>query len=154
MVFNNAASQGKSQKHLGIKLDSKLAFEDHYKTGLSKTKRPVRLLRKLQCLLPREVLITIYKPFARTISITVFFCQIFDTSSHEKLESIQYNACLALTGTIRGTSKEKLYQELGLESIQLRRWYRKLCFFYKISKNKSQAYLFNLISKFLSFHRL
>ena len=24
------------------------------------------------------------------------------------------------------TSKEKLYQELGLESLQLRRWYRKL----------------------------
>ena len=57
----------------------------------------------------------------------------------------KYNACLALTGTIRGTFKEKLYQELGLESLQLRRWYRKLCLFYKIFKNKSPAYLFNLI---------
>ena len=28
-------------------------------------------------------------------------------SFHYKLESIQYNACLAITGAIRGTSKEK-----------------------------------------------
>ena len=66
-------------------------------------------------------------------------------SFHHKLESIQYNACLAITGAIRGTSKEKLYQELGLESLQLRRWYRKLGMFYKIYKNKSPQYLFKLI---------
>ena len=68
-------------------------------------------------------------------------------SFHHKLESIQYNACLAITGAIRGTSKEKLYQELGLESLQLRRWYRKLGMFYKIYKNRSPQYLFKLISE-------
>ena len=62
---------------------------------------------------------------------------------HEKLESIQYNACLALTGAIKGTSNVKIYQELGLESLQIRRWCRKLCFFYKIYKNPS--YLYNII---------
>ena len=66
-------------------------------------------------------------------------------SFHHKLESIQYNACLAITGATRGTSKEKLYQELGLESLQLRRWYRKLGMFYKIYKSKSPQYLFKLI---------
>ena len=66
-------------------------------------------------------------------------------SFHHKLESIQYNVSLAITGLIRGTSKEKLYQELGLESLQLRRWYRKLGMFYKIYKNKSPQYLFELI---------
>ena len=66
-------------------------------------------------------------------------------SFHHKLESIQYNACLAITGAIRGTSKEKLYQELDLESLQLRRWFRKLGTFYKIYKNESPQYLFKLI---------
>ena len=42
------------------------------------------------------------------------------------MESIQYNAYLAITGVIQGTSKERIYQELGLESLQLCRWYRKL----------------------------
>ena len=32
------------------------------------------------------------------------------------MESIQCNAALAITDAIRGTSREKLYQELGLES--------------------------------------
>ena len=44
---------------------------------------------------------------------------------------------MAITVAIRGTSKEKIYQELGLESLQLRRWYRKLAVFYKIYENKS-----------------
>ena len=65
-AFNNAnVSHRKSQKHLGIILDSKLAFEEHYKTVLSKTNRTIGLLRKLQNLMPREALLTIYKAFAR-----------------------------------------------------------------------------------------
>ena len=31
---------------------------------------------------------------------------------------MQYNGALAITGAIKGTSKEKLYQELGLRSLQ------------------------------------
>ena len=52
---------------------------------------------------------------------------------------------MAINGAIRGTSKEKPYQELGLESLQLRRWYKKLGMFYTIYKNKSPQYLFKLI---------
>ena len=40
---------------------------------------------------------------------------------------------ISLTGTIRGTSCERL-QELGLEPLKSRRWFRKLNLFYKISK--------------------
>ena len=61
------------------------------------------------------------------------------------MESIQYNAALAITGAIRGSSTEKLYQEQGLESLQQRRWFRKLCYFFKLIKNKSPKYLFNNI---------
>ena len=61
------------------------------------------------------------------------------------MESIQYNAALAITGAIRGTSREKLYQELGLESLRKRRWYRKLCYFFKIFKGQSPEYLFKIL---------
>ena len=55
-------------------------------------------------------------------------------------------ACLAITGAIRGTSSEKLYQELGLESLKLRCWFRKLCHFYEMLNEKSPSYLvFDLI---------
>ena len=46
--------------------------------------------------------------------------------SYNKLESVQYNAALAITGAIRSSSREKLYQELSLESLKSRRWHRKL----------------------------
>ena len=38
-----------------------------------------------------------------------------------------------------------MYQELGLESLQLRRWYRKLCCFYKIYNKQAPGYLTELI---------
>ena len=57
------------------------------------------------------------------------------------IESVQYNAALAITGAIRGSSREKLYQELGFESLRDRRSYRKLCFYYKIRHNDCPHYL-------------
>ena len=148
LVFNNTSvSQSSSQKHLGVILDSKLIFDEHLKMVSLKISKTLGLLRKLHNLLPRSALITIYKAFVRPYLDygDILYDQAYNMSFHHKLESIQYNACLAITGAIRGTSKEKLYQELGLESLQLRRWYRKLGKFYKIYKNKSPQYLFKLI---------
>ena len=34
---------------------------------------------------------------------------------------MQYNAAVAIAGAIRGTYKQKLFEELGLESLQHRR---------------------------------
>ena len=45
---------------------------------------------------------------------------------------IQYWAALVITGAIKGTSRDRLYQEIGLESLADRRWSRKLFFFHKI----------------------
>ena len=70
----------------------------------------------------------------------------YNTSFHQRLESLQYNWSLAITGAIRGSSKEKLYNELGLESIQNKRWYRKLSFLYKVIANQC-SYLFNVIPR-------
>ena len=47
---------------------------------------------------------------------------------HAKLESLQYNATLTITGAIRGPSTEKIYEELGLASLKSRRWYKNICF--------------------------
>ena len=64
---------------------------------------------------------------------------------HQKIESVQYNTPLAITGIIRGTSKEKLYETLGPESLHLRHYFRKLCSFQKFYKNESPQYLFKLV---------
>ena len=59
---------------------------------------------------------------------------------------------LALIGALRDTSKEKIYHELGLESLQIRRWYRKLCLFYQIYKNQSPSYLYNIIPRINTYY--
>ena len=64
-------------------------------------------------------LITIYKAFVRLLLDygNILYDQAFNLSFRQKLESIQYRGCLAITGAIRGTSREKIHQEL--ESLQL-----------------------------------
>ena len=42
---------------------------------------------------------------------------MFDESFHNKLNTVQYNAALAITGSIWETNNENLCQELGLESL-------------------------------------
>ena len=103
--------------------------------------RTIGLLRKFQQELPRPFLITIYKAFIRSHLDygDVIFDQTFNNSFHQRLESIQYNAALVITGAIRGTSKEKLYQELGFKSLQSRRCFRKLSLFDKIIKNEPRS---------------
>ena len=61
---------------------------------------------------------------------------IYDQPNNEsftqKIERIQYNAALVITGAIKETSQSKLYSKLGFESLKFRRWFRKLCIFFKI----------------------
>ena len=149
LAFNyNNVSQTFSQKHLGFILDFKLTYEEHLNNVLTKVNKAVDLLRKFRNILRRTTLITIHKAFIRPHLGygDVRYDQAFNNWFKEKLESSQYNVCLVLTGAIRGTSKQKIYQELGLESLRDRRWCRKICLFYKVLKSENPKYLFSLIS--------
>ena len=58
-----------------------------------------------------------------------------------------------ITGAIRGTSKGKLYQELGLESLKDRRWLRRMSYLYKIISTKLPPYLYELVPPQQRSHR-
>ena len=114
---------------------------------LNKVNKTIGLLRKLHNILPRSALLTICKSLIRPHLDygDIIYDQAYDALFHQKLELLQHNACLAITGAIRETSKGKVYEELGLESLQLRRWFRKLSCFYKLFNNEHPHYLFKLI---------
>ena len=59
-----------------------------------------------------------------------------------KIERVQYNAVVAITGAIRATSQTKLYNKLDLESLKFKRWMKKVCMFYKIKTLKIPEYLY------------
>ena len=56
-----------------------------------------------------------------------------------------YSAALAITGAWRGTSRRRLYDELGWEDLYHRRWFMRMCHFFNLRKNRQPAYLFGEI---------
>ena len=111
------------QKHLGLLLDEKLNFKQHVDNAILKINKGISIIKKLRHSLPRKSLLTIYKAFLRPLIDygDIIYNQPQNESFCEKLESTQYKAALAITGAIQGTSRDKLYQELGLESLKSRR---------------------------------
>ena len=137
IYFNNyPIKQVPSKKHLGMILDTALNFQEHIKCTFIKVNKSIGLLRKLQNTLPWAWLLTIFKSSAKPLPdyCDVIYDQIYNNTFHQKMESIQYNIALVITGAIKGFSREKLYQELGLEFLQQRRWYRRLFYFFKLTK--------------------
>ena len=59
----------------------------------------------------------------------------------EMAEKVQYQAALAVTGTWQNSSRSKLYEELGWESLSDRRWCRRILQIHKILNNKTPSYL-------------
>ena len=119
------------QKHLRIVLDSKLNFNAHLDQKIKKCNRIIGLMRRLSVTLPQNALLTIYKNFVRPH--LDYGDILYDKPNNEnfqnKLEKVQYRACLAITGAIQGTSRTKLYDELSLHSLIKRCWCNKLIFF-------------------------
>ena len=140
-------------KHLGIVLDSKLSFYAHIKAAISKTRKGIGMLKFLSRYLPRHTLNELHKLHVRPhldygdviyhtpAKLCEFSHNEILISSMEKLESVQYSAALAVTGTWRGTSRANLYAELGWESLNLRRWSRRLTLLYKIVNNLTPSYM-------------
>ena len=111
LYFNeNLVKLSSTQKHLGMILDTKLDFSLHLKNVQNKVNKTIGLLRKLQDTLPRTSLITIFKSFIRPHLDygNIIYDRAYNTSFHQNIESIQYNAALAITGAVRRTSREEL----------------------------------------------
>ena len=106
-----------TQKYLGMFLDFRLDFQEHWKSLLKKVNKTVALLNKFQNILPRSALLTTYKCFVRSHLDygDIIYDQAFSDSFHQNIESLQYNAALAITDAIEERRGKKVYQELGLE---------------------------------------
>ena len=125
LTFNKSnIASSPSVKHLGMLLGSRLNFNEHVLSKTNKYYKIIGLIKKLSKHLPREALLRIYKSFVRPN--LDYGDIIFDKPNNEsfksRIESIQCKACVAITGAIQGTSRERLYRELGLESLIDRSW--------------------------------
>ena len=62
-------------------------------------------------------------------------------ASMEKVERIQYQSALVITGTWQGSSRTKLYEELGWKTLSDRRMSRRILQIHKIIDKKTSVYL-------------
>ena len=141
VLFNNIPLQRSTfQKHLYVYLDEKLNFNTDITEKIGKASKGIGVIKKLFKSLPRNALLTIYKSFIRPLLDygDIVYDQPNNESFISKLEQVQYNAALAITGAIKCASRSKLYNELGL---------RRLCFLHKVISNGLPAYLYKLIPK-------
>ena len=139
--FNNSiVSQSPYQKHLGIFFDARLNFEEHLKAVTTKVNRTIGLLRKLQKTLPRPALMTMYKAFVRPhlhYDDQIYY-EAYNESFNQKLKSIQYNACLALSGAIRGSSRENFTINWGWNPFNVDVGIGNFAYFIRFSKERNQ----------------
>ena len=79
-----------------------ILFNEHISSTLSIVNKLTAVLRKLQTVLPRHSLLSIYWAFIRPYLdyCHVIYDKIFNESWHKQLESAQYNAALAITEAI------------------------------------------------------
>ena len=155
--FNNIeVKRVTDHKHLGLTLDSKLSFVKHITEKIGNARKGIGIIKHLSPYLPLKTRDQIFKMHVRP---HLDYCDViyhipvkpremsnFDCSRTlqylmKLLESTQYQAALAVSGAWKGTSREKIYEELGWESLDHRRTFRRLTQFYKIMNGLTPGYL-------------
>ena len=133
-------------KHLGQILDSKLNFKSHIRQAILKARRGIGMIKYLSKYVCRDVLDQVYKLCVRPHQD--YGDIIYHRHDPEmilnftkRIEQTQYSAALAVAGVWRGTYRQKLYNELGWESLYQRRWFRRLCHFFNLRKTGTTPYL-------------
>ena len=149
----------KNHKHLGLTLDTKLSFVHHINEKTAIAKKGIGVIKYLSKFVSVKTLDQIYKAFVRPHldycdvvyhippNINLFDSTISLTCSMEKVERVQYQAALAVTGCWQGTNRNKLYEELGWESLSDRRWVRRMILFYKMLRYNYPVYLYEHIPR-------
>ena len=126
LVFDNKpVIRVNDHKHLGLILQPNLSFEKHLHEKMMKAKSNIGIIKHLNRFLPFETLDLMYKTLVRS---HLDYCDIIyhipptpyqphlGMSLHalmDQVEQLQYQAALAITGTWQGSSRLKLYDELG-----------------------------------------
>ena len=118
-------------------------YSKHLDEKIPKTNQSIGVIKRLYNYLPRKALLQIYISYIlpnldycdeiyHKTSYDDFYCAYYSERANtdpintnalfnDKVDAVQYNTALAITGCVHSTSREKLYSELGLTSLYVRR---------------------------------
>ena len=143
----------KEHKHLGLILEPNFSFEKHLYEKMVKAEKNIGIIKYLNRFLLFKTLNQIYKALVRShLDNSDIIYHIPPIVHHpplgtslnylmEKVERIRYQAALAVIGAWQGSSRVKLYEELGWESLSERRMCKRVLQMHKIVDRRSPSYL-------------
>ncbi|MEW8545561.1 MAG: reverse transcriptase family protein [Candidatus Thiodiazotropha sp.] len=146
LMNNTVITESSSHKHLGLIFSKVCTWSEHIKYITDNAWSRLNLLRVLKFKIKRQSLQKLYYAFIRPL--LEYSCSVWDNCSTEDkklLESIHTEAARIITGATKLCNVERLYSELGWETLQERRNKQKLIIFYKIIHNETPTYLNDLI---------
>ena len=132
MLNGTVVDKMNEQKYLGLTMDSNLSSKKHLNEKIIKAKKNLGIIKYLSIFSPRKTLDQMYKTLVRS---HLDYCDIIYhipsvqtqfgvtlTDLMGKVENIQYQAALVVTDAWQGSSRSKLYEELGWETLSEHRW--------------------------------
>ena len=141
LTFNNTpVDRVTSHKHLGVILTHNLSWDEHLNSIIKQVNLKLSMIYNVR-LLSRRTLDIMFKMHVRSC---IDYCiQVFGPSLNatqiDKLDKLQYRAARIATMALKFTSKQKLFIDLGWESIDKRIEYLSLCLFHKIHIHETRT---------------
>ena len=147
-----------THKHLGVILQRDCKWASHIESIVAKVRPLIACLRSFKYKFTRKTLEILYKSYI--LPHLDYADVLWDNCPAvlaNELENVHLEALRIITGSVRGTSHEKLYKESGFVPLTTRRGRHKLMIFFKIVNGLLpiylNAYLPPLISEINPFHR-
>ena len=138
-------------KHLGVIFQSNCKWDTHIKTLASKVSILISCLKSYKYRLSRKSLEAMYKSFV--MPHFDYACIVWDNCTEtlsNLLENLHLEALRIVTGSVKGTSHQKLYEESGFCSLRERRRRLKLLAFKKITLGIGPDYLLEMLPPLVS----
>ena len=159
LTFDNSIlSENFTHKHLGVVLQNDCQWKSHIESIIAKIRPQIACLRSFKHKFNRKTLEILYKAFI--LPHIDYADVVWDNCSNalaDDIENAHLDALRTITGSVRGTSHNKLYTESGFLPLKVRRERHKLILFYKIVNGLVPSYLASnlppLVSDLNPYHR-
>ena len=148
---DNKINEVAQHTHLGVVLCNNLSWRAHIFKIYEKASKRLNILKGIKFKVDRSTLRKLYKSLVRPLMeyADVLWDGCTDSES-DLLEHVQYKAAKIVTGAMKGTSKQRLMQEIGWEDLKTRRAIHKLLLYFKIVNNLCPSYLVDLLPLLVS----
>ena len=145
-INNTQLQQVSEHTQLGITFNTRVTWDNHIDKNCKKAMNRLTALKKLGNRIPRKSRLTIYLSFIRPILEYGF--QLYDNCTStlsDKLEHVQRECLLYVTGAYKKTSHRELLKEVGIPALEKRRKKQKIVFMYKAKQGLLPTYLKQII---------